>query len=196
MNDDKRRQSGQGLPLPSPRPSPELDRRILSYARSRAPQRSHRAAPRWAAPLATAAVVAVAVLLALPPGPDREVASKAEQRSAVPAAPAPAATVRAEPQPSRRLHGEAAGAMAPAADSALSAAKATMADTPRDVAAQEATAAEPLAALLAPIAALLEAGDEAGAREAYAALRDRCPDCELPETLEQALAEREPPPPP
>ena len=68
MTQGKRLDGNSQLPLPAPRSGAELDRKIIDYARAKAPSPRPRYAPRWYAGMATAAVVVAAVLITLPPG--------------------------------------------------------------------------------------------------------------------------------
>lgn len=203
-----------GLDLPAPASPRELDQRILGYARERASQRAWHWQSGWTAGLATASVVAVAVLISMPQEPPTSSSPALEPRlesparSAQPVAESAAAergSAAAESPPApqssakmalqRRAPAAAAGASLPA-DGADLASAATSLDTMEE----ESPAAEPHgdvamkesiagpAARLEEIAAQFRDGDEQAAREAYHLLRRECPSCDLPETLEQALA--------
>jgi hypothetical protein len=194
MSENNRQHNGDRLPLPSPRPSTGLDQKILAYARDRAPEPVRRWPPAWTAGLATIAVVAVAILIALPPQPEQELARKADQGRAAPSAPAPVSARRYLEQQAQGLQMEAPGELSSMADSAGAPLKSRLAEAPESAPAAAAGPVRPgdeasLAAHLATIAALLQSGDAAAAGEAYSALRDRCPDCELPDSLQQALEE-------
>lgn len=224
------------LGLPGPRSPAELDRKVLRYARSRAPEPSPRP-PRllwWGSGLATASVAALAVLIALPQaGVSPAGGNPATLRGEISqqALPATGAATAAESPPGAVLHQRAATMNRPEADLNTPAAAANppaaRLSAPRTASqASAADGSEPAAALaiptpprepsgtvddvpevsadsllddagrgsagteLARLARLLAAGSETAARDGYRALRARCPQCELPPTLERALAQQ------
>ena len=195
MTRGKRGSGQEHLPLPTPTSPRELDDRILSYARRNAPER-RAFFPGWAAGLATVSVLLVAVMIVAPQ--PQQPATPKPSPAAEQSAPAPAAaksnSVTAQ-GPERRKSTARDLEYAGEAEAGVSAR--AMADTApaaalvREKSATE-SAKESLAENLARCAELLEAGDEAGAREYYQRMRTDCPKCDLPPTLEQAL-DRYPP---
>jgi hypothetical protein len=177
MNVQQQAAGSGGLGLPAPRSPGELDRKVLRYAESRAPdaiQRPNRLL-WWGSGLATASVAALALFLALPqPGLNPEPAGD-------PAPPVPSLNAARAPTETA----------ADAGSQPASRAARITADAP-PAAALEAPSAdvEPagtVAAELERLADLLAAGRESEAREGYGALRARCPRCGLPPSLELAL---------
>ena len=196
------------LPLPSPRSPDDLDQRILAYARDNTPRSRPLLRPTWMAGAATACVLVVALLVG---GPQRQVpmeseARKSESVSEVPspaAAPAPqrvdsAAPEAAAPAVSARAARKIASDRDAMNDSEFSraAADAGLQDMPttQEESAYKSSGPQPameppwLAARIHEIARQLEDGDLQAAQEAYHALQQQCPECQLPETLEEALA--------
>ena len=203
MSEHKHGHRTEHIPLPSPRSTQELDEKILAYARDNAPrQRRHRPA-RWVAGLATAGIVAVAVLIALPQRPTPQLARQVEERSSIAENQviAPVASMKmSSPEPREDISAleEYAGERAPAAARALPATPVADSDAEslNDAsAASEMTAAgaaakmdkEQLHEQLELCAELLATGREQQARASYQALREQCPACELPESLEEAV---------
>jgi hypothetical protein len=195
MSRGKRESGREQLPLPTPTSPQGLDDRILSYARRNAPER-RAFFPGWAAGLATVSVLLVAVII-MAPQPQQPAApepSPAAGQSAVTPAAAKRNSMKA-PGPERRKSTAHDLEYAGEAEAGVSAR--AMADTPlaaalvREESATE-SPKESLAENLARCAELLEAGDEARAREYYQRMRTDCPKCDLPPTLEQAL-DRYPP---
>jgi len=181
---DRDRQGGSGLNLPSPRSPEELDRRILDYARSRAPARRPHLRPWFAGGLATATVLVLAVYItetAIRPtaGPEPEEAVEGATPMATPMTAEPAGFAdQDELSPSRqraeRRLGEAAElsmqklAQAPERDSTQSRRQDTVQQLP-------------------VLAHLLEQDQGEEARARWQALLEQCPGCELPADLEEAL---------
>lgn len=180
MSEQKHGHRTERMPLPSPRSTRELDDKILAYARDNAPrQRTHRPA-RWAAGLATAGIVAVAVLIALPQKPVPQLTKQVEERSSIAQyqAVAPVASMKmTSPVLKEEISSleEYAREPAPAARELASAGTSAVLDE------------EQLHEQLKLCAELLEAGHEAQARATYQALREHSPACELPESLEEAI---------
>jgi hypothetical protein len=160
---------------------------------------------------ATACVLVVALLVG---GPQQRAPMESEARKSESVSEAPLPATPAAAPTAQQATGAQPEAIAPAVsaraahklasdrdtsnDSELSqaAADAGLQDMP---AAQEESAnmisdprpaGEPqwLAARIHEIALQLENGNQQAARDAYRALRQQCPDCQLPETLEEALA--------
>ena len=212
---ERKQSSGDGkLPLPSPRSPGELDDKILTYARHQAPAKISSFRPRWAAGLATASVVAMALFIADPqlqaPG-FRDAPATLEERTApdkIPngtAAHKPAAErmkmSRSAMAPAvvdkfELLSDEAQTEQEVASDAMLLPAPAgagmsnnaphpltanTAGTQPKDI------DTEDLVLQLRRCADLLLQGEEQQARAAYQQLRQGCPDCALPDTLEQAI---------
>lgn len=207
MSERKASGNDNRLPLPSPKPGRAQDDRILAYARAHAPRHQARMPGRWVAGMATAGVVALAILIAQPQQPAKQRPMLEEYRgiatpAAAPTTDAPAAKAKTPasglaPEPS------AAGArlISPAADHDLAGnapealserAAEQSADTAQADFSSAALDKEQLSKQLQGYADMLASGQEAKAREAYQTLRENCPTCGLPNTLEQAL-ERYPP---
>jgi hypothetical protein len=195
MSRGKRESSREDLPLPTPTSPRELDDRILSYARRNAPER-RAFFPGWAAGLATVSVVLLTVIIVEPQRqqPAAPELSPAAGQSAPEPATAKRNTVTA-PSPERRQ--SAARDLENATEAEAGVSARTLADAPRAAALvpEESAAESPpdsLAENLARCAELLEAGEEARAREQYQRLRSDCRECDLPQTLEQALEQYPP----
>ncbi|MCB1698041.1 MAG: hypothetical protein H6984_12600 [Pseudomonadales bacterium] len=215
MSRRNRSQRSARLPLPAPQPGAELDERILAYARANAPRRTVRRPGRWVAGLATAGVVAVAVMITLPQQTRSPLVQEREQGSSD--APAPAAMKISRQDMAQRRPAEQAAAgfvrapAAPAATEPANAAENTTAsgighsaergadrdaDGLADIAVAEADQAfsqpvlseQALRTELDRIRAELQAGEQSRARADYQLLRRHCPGCELPQELEQALS--------
>lgn len=217
MSERKRPREDEPLPLPAPRPDAALDEKILAYARARAPRREAMQPRRWIAGLATAGIVAVAVMITLPqqsPSPTlQEAELRAPQAQSAAAAAGEAAADVAAIKPSRKQTPErrqeesveqvakeqaptaAGAAYAPAADSdgpsaGLAAARAgALADSAEAVATAppRGPGADAVRQKLEYYRELLTSGKETQARKEYQQLRENCADCLLPDTLEQAL---------
>jgi hypothetical protein len=199
------------LPLPSPRSPDGLDQRILAYARDNAPRSRPLLRPAWMTGAATACVLVVALLVG---GPQQQAPLESEARKSEAVGEAPLPATPAAAPTAQRAGGAQLEATAPAASAraahklagdrdtrnyselSQAAADAGLQDLP---AAQEEAADMPsdpqpvgepqwLAARIHEIALQLENGNQQAARDAYRALRQQCPDCQLPETLEEALA--------
>lgn len=192
------------LPLPAPRSGTALDRKIIDYAKAKAPSRRPQHAPRWYAGMATAAVVVAAVLITLPPQVPAPATRDGRQQSA----PGASLPKQAAQKFSHPLEPELQTINPPAAQARTSLADEadTATDTDPEAAAPRA-AKESVKALtgqarapkepitrdaleqqLAPYRALLQSGAQDQARAGYRQLRLDCPACELPETLEEALS--------
>jgi len=177
------------MPLPAPRSTQELDEKILAYARDNAPrQRRHRPA-RWVAGLATAGIVAVAVLIALPQRPTPQLARQVEERGSIAEYQVitPVASMKMSgPEPREEISAleEYADEPASAASELAVAGTAAKAASNMDKEQQHEQ--------LELCAELLETGREAQARASYRALREQCPACELPESLEEAVEQELP----
>lgn len=212
MSEHKHGHRTEHMPLPAPRSTQELDEKILAYARDNAPrQRRHRPA-RWVAGLATAGIVAVAVLIALPQRPTPQLARQVEERGSIAeyqvitpvtsmkmSGPEPREEISALEEYADEPAPAAARALpaTPMADSDAASLNAASAASELAVAGTAAKAAsnmdkEQLHEQLELCAELLETGREAQARASYQALREQCPACELPESLEEAVEQELP----
>ena len=209
MSEHKHGHGSGHMPLPSPRSTQELDEKILAYARDNAPRQRRHQPARWVAGLATAGIVAVAVLIALPQRPTPQLARQVEERDSISENQVivPVASMKMSgPEPGKEISAleEYADEPAPAAAAAralpatpVAASEAeplndTSAASELAVAGAAAKAAsnmdkEQLHQQLELCAELLETGREAQARASYRALREQCPACELPESLEEAI---------
>ena len=182
-----------GSRLPSPRSPAHLDGKILAHARANAPVKASHWRPMWGGGLATAAVLVVAVYLTqvteleqADPVIDAVPAAKQAKMQA----PAPSSVTREVASP-REIDSyaeqfeadaaEEAPAMAAMADSPAGAARASPAELASD-------AAIDLDVALEKLRQLVDQGELEQAREEYAKLRQSCPGCDLPETLEEALS--------
>lgn len=204
------------LPLPRPRSPSALDDKILAYARQQAPQRKGSRIPGWSggwpAGLATAGIVAIAVLItqtqqfepslqSRAPGAieDRQTEEAIGNMPAAPAAPA-TSSLSGLAAPSRKAMKQERLADQMAEQPSAAAAQEQFAD--REMAADAAPAAKSAAHMGEPArmddrqlqlrleqcATLLQQGQAEQAREAYQALRLDCAGCELPATLDLWLA--------
>ena len=223
---ERRQSPGKGkLPLPSPRSPQQLDDKILAYARDNAPEKKSFLPPRWVAGLATASVVVLALFITEPQQQtpqfkeltptlkenlpsDAARAVKAKKKPAAPstrmkmslstgqAAAIDKYEMRAdEPLPEQEI---AAGAMAAAVEADKD--RASSAAAPLEPSATDSElitfTSEELSDKLQLYADMVEQGEGVQARAAYQQLRQACPDCDLPDTLAQALVilpESEPP---
>jgi len=216
MKQRKPNRSDDTLPLPSPGSPKALDDKILAYARSQAPAKTSLLRPRWVGGMAAASVLAVAVFITQPqpettrlrsappatelsaPGRSAGDASNARQVAA------PAARQKmlrsSDPVMSENNYGASADAPLPEqvlSDEALPANPATDRDHVREdlkelewVADQATPVTADSAVFVDSLhycAALLQRGEDDAARSAYRELREACRDCDLPETLEQAI---------
>jgi hypothetical protein len=202
MIERKQRPGRHKLPLPSPRSPGALDDKILAYARDHAPEKQIRLAPRWAAGLATAGVVVVALFLTVPQqrqaittakpgvpalqeiqnygGTDLEVSAP---RAALQARKEmPYRAMRPAPEENREGLADEELVEAKLAGDAMAAADASPTST------AERIDRDDLAQQLHHLAQLLRQGEEQQARAMYDKLRRACPACALPATLEQAIA--------
>ena len=192
------RETDEGqLPLPSPRSPRELDERILAHARENAPDRNRHTAG-WLGGLATTAALVLAVYLTnladqgpLAPQPAApelaapELAAPEEEK--VGAAEMAAATLETRAKLKASADSDAPSP-ARAERQALPAAPVTEARfDSAGIAADQAVTAPDLQASLARLQDLLAEGEPDLARREYAALRDACGECDLPDTLEEAL---------
>jgi hypothetical protein len=205
------------LPLPSPHSPRQLDDKILAYARDKAPEKKPFMQPRWVVGLATAGVVVVALFITEPqqqmpqfreltPTLEENMpsdAASAEKAKRKPTAPTmrmkmslgtgQAAAIDKyemhadEPLPEREI---AEGAMAAAVEAdkdLVSSAVAPLELSATDLELITLTTEE-LSDKLQRYADMVEKGEDVQARAAYQQLRHSCPDCDLSDTLAQALA--------
>ena len=179
------------IPLPSPRSPAELDKKILAYAQQRLPEKKHYRPPLWLSGLATASVVVVAVLIAMPnqapsimPGEEppavstsmaKTKTSAADQNSFLERSAASAdMKLMASPAARKKSYDAAAGAMY----------------EEQEIAVTETTSSldsDGIKEQLQPLAAMLKNGDSEKAMQDYREIIKLCPDCDLPPTLEEAI---------
>lgn len=196
------------LPLPSPSSPRELDERILAHARENAPDHKGHAAG-WLGGLATAAALVLAVYLtnladqgALAPGPAAPELAAPELAAPELAAPEQE-QVRAARTAPASLESEAKLKVSADADTPAPA-RAELQELPAapaaearfdsaGLAADQAAIVPDLQASLARLENLLAEGETELARREYAALRESCTECDLPDTLEEALEQVHPP---
>lgn len=167
--------------LPFPLSPTELDDKILAYAQRKVPARRAYRPPLWLSGLATASIIGVAVLLAIP-----------EQSEILAPTALPELAAPAKAKTRRILQTQREEAMTVSAD-ALSAFPATenvmdSATTSDEMLAVQLTS-EDLRQQLEQLSALVSNGKTEQAETAYDELKRRCKDCALPATLEQALAD-------
>jgi len=218
MSERRRSRRDKPLPLPAPRPGPALDDKVLAYARANAPQRRPRWIPGWTAGLATAGIAAVALMISLYPQTPPQVPAASHSRADAPA-PAAAADAISELRQTRLAEEmsadgapeRAAKAASPPAPATVQAAQATGRPAPATLGDEAAGAdagdameyagagtatgglsSAQLRETLAGYRELLLSGAGAQAEEAYRELRESCPGCELPDTLEEALQQYPP----
>jgi hypothetical protein len=193
-------QAKQGLDLPSPGSPSHLDDKILQYAKERAPERRSYLQPVWLRSMAAASVVVVAVLLVYPQQLDQvtrpiEIEEIVVSESAL-LDDAPAAA-RAPQRDENYMAEQAMVNKAGRAEKSSSELRMRAAASPqpklkRELAAGAVSSPPPLDEetirdTLADIEELLSAGKTEQAEKAWLALQNRCPDCALPKTLEEAL---------
>ena len=203
---DHQQPDRQRLPLPEPRSPRALDERILARARDAAPQRSGWSRPAWAGSLVTASVIGISLLISEPDQPapvlDAPAYSVEKEISAFRAGSAtpPAAVETIKGEPPRSGMGMLQDNPADSADMSLQraeqrAARPANAKTlSADFAAMEERALAPAPQASAKLSAasletcleLLEGGAKAKAQTCYKDLLKTCPDCGLPETLQEA----------
>jgi hypothetical protein len=202
------------LPLPSPRSSSELDERILRAARERAPASRPQRQPWWIAGAATASVLVIAVTMSLTEPPSFDGSEESATVTAVRAS-APAQKMKrersemlemsarremsdhaaAQPAAAARM-GVASDSLAEEAVSEYALAPATLAPEAK-IARKSAQAApefnlsitpQGLSEKLQTLSELVRQGEREQAQLEYEALKKSCPDCDLPEELDQAIA--------
>ncbi len=183
----KRQNNGSGLP--SPRSPEHLDNRILAHARANAPTRNSHWRPIWGGGLATAAVLVVAVYLTQmaeleQADPVLEAVPVAREASKLP--PSPSGMEREITVYAEDLATDAAEEALPMAAMADSAAV-TASAKPKKLASGATTDLD-LEQALDGLRLLVDQGELEQAQEAYAQLREACSDCDLPETLKEALS--------
>lgn len=198
MSKQKTGKGDGGLPLPSPTSPPALDDKVLGYARDRASSNAKEKTPArtgllghpWATGLVTASVVAIALFISEPQQPSptlQRMPIGADNTLDKPAAPARgwmAEDLSAEMDVTTDMP------KAKTAKSEILQPQETMAGAPAEQAlihSAEPQEREDTAATLTRCAQLLreERTDEAEAL--YRQLRERCRECQLPETLQAAL---------
>ena len=198
------------LPLPSPRSSSELDERILRAARARAPVSGSQRQPWWLAGAATASVLVIAVTVSLTEPPSFD-GSEDNAAATTVRASAPAQKMKRErsemyemdasmemsaeaaAQPAAARMGIASDSLAEETVSEYALAPAPEAQIARK-SAQAAPEFNPtitprgLSEQLQILWELVRQGEKEQAQTDYEALKKSCPDCDLPEKLEQAIA--------
>ncbi len=200
MNDSDRPEQEQ-LPLPKPRSPAELDRKILAYASAQAPRRRRVLQPWFTGGLATAALLVVAVLIIPTEQPGRESSPaglaterlEADARSASPASEPAAGAAPTLPDRDYRARSESARMIS--ADQALEKQRPQREELRAGAAAPGATTdRERVLQALPGLARLMEQGEAGRAQQAWDELLSRCPDCDLPRQLTEALAQFPPTP--
>lgn len=176
------------LPLPTPHSPRELDERILAHARANAPEKRPLHTVGWLGGMATTAVLVVAIYLTSTTGtnqglPQPAPAALKEERAAAPMASQPRARLKATadfdaPEPAAVEDKELQ--MAPMAEATF--------DNAGARAMQRADDPGPnLPGSLQHLQELLISGDDERAHREYEELRNACAECDLPDTLEEAL---------
>jgi hypothetical protein len=203
--------------LPRPRSPQQLDDKILAHARRQAPQRKAPWRPGWVTGMATVSIVAIALLMVPPQhllqnfqelpemSADADFARPTSrvmmiERLELRALETPKIKTRAMAQ-----HPQLTEESMPMPEAVSSSPMPERFEEPQADAEAHAFAKitasaymrleplhldpEQLALRLAKCADILEQGDEEQADRAYQTLRQECPACDLPDTLEQALAD-------
>ena len=165
------------LPLPSPHSPSGLDEKILAYAKQQLPEKETYRPPLWLSGLATASVVAIAVIIAIPEQP--RVSVPAVQ----PATASPHTAVNesadmeiAVQRRARKQSASLAASAAPYGEDEMAAADAAPILDSTIVHQQ-----------LREMAALVNRGDPEQAALDYQKLKELCPHCDLPVTVEEAI---------
>ena len=172
------------MPLPSPQPPRGLDEKILAYAIQKQPEKKPYRPSLWLSGLATASIVLVTVIIALP---TQQHVSSTDAVLAQPAASPAQATLPVAKSADLAKRSADSYEMAPRAAGALSA----LAEMSADEAAENLDA-DSLHHRLKLLAQQLTNGDSSLARQNYQALKLQCKDCNLPASLEEALEEYSP----
>jgi hypothetical protein len=206
--------------LPRPRSPQQLDDKILAHARRQAPQRNAPWRPGWVTGMATVSIVAIALLI-VPPQYllpiSRDYSEIPVQRDSTSRKAPVIETKRFDFYSSLEMPKKETRAIAqhpqlteesmPMPEAVSSSPMPERFEEPQADAEAHAFAKitasaymrleplhldpEQLALRLAKCADMLEQGDEEQADRAYQMLRQECPACDLPDTLEQALADLE-----
>jgi hypothetical protein len=201
---------GGKLPLPSPRSSDELDERILRAAREQAPISRPQRQPWWLAGAATASVLVIAVTMTW-----TELApfNASEENAAASAAKASIQVNKLKRESSEMAEMDASMEMSDQAAAKPAAARMglssdamneemisekALAPTVRAPEVRESaqaaaelqrpTSPPTLIEQLQMLSELVRQGEEEKAQIDYEALKKACPDCDLPEKLDQAIA--------
>jgi hypothetical protein len=215
MSDRKQRLQERKLPLPSPRSPRDLDDRILNHAREHAPPTRLFVQPRWLAGLATASVLLIAVFITEPEQstPEFRAITPTDEDVATPSlsseatmADKPAARMKMSSDiasPTRHINKYEILAEQEQNIQESSAHTPTETATTDDMVHLNKTAGAArdsannvtyndteIRSQLRRYADLLQQGQATQARAAYQQLRSACPTCDLPATLEQAIATR------
>lgn len=202
MSQEWKNRRRNGLPLPSPRSPRELDEKILAHARAKTPAKSRSPRIAWAGGVATASVLVVAVYLGNMAGPGQDLimpngqaVMEEESFTDTEALPLPKASRKlsaemstvepaALPARSAAVH----SATTEEREKGMTATKRESMDFSREQSMATTTEQDTLEALQ-QLRDLFERGEVQQARTAYAKLKVSCEQCDLPETLEQALAD-------
>jgi hypothetical protein len=215
MSDRKQRLQERKLPLPSPRSPRDLDDRILNHAREHAPPTRLFVQPRWLAGLATASVLLIAVFITEPEQstPEFRAIIPTDEDVATPSlssettmADKPAARMKMSSDIASPTHNIQKYELRKGQEQLIQESSAdaqTEAAAEANMAREDKTAGIALSGAnnvtysdtairnqLRRYADLLQQGQATQARAAYQQLRSACPTCDLPATLEQAIATR------
>ena len=164
------------LPLPSPRSSSELDKKILAYAKQQLPEKKPYRPPLWLSGMATASVIAIAILIAIP-----------DQPPALPAPPRSAATKEPVKKVEMLMQQSARKQSAPLAASAALYAEQEMAASDSMQMPISILDTVTIQQQLQEMDSLVKRGDSKQAALEYQEMKKHCPRCDLPATLEQAI---------
>lgn len=199
------------IPLPSPRSPADLDHKILTYAKMRAPVQQFYRRPLWMSGLATASIIGIAVLISDPQQPlDSSIQTKESARqqpvieSRLEIIPAgliskeiqetasgvSSTAIKAKMKPSKVYVPQATRAAAPMAD--------MDSQILSDYAMEEIVVAEAKRAgsptidretiqQIEKLSKLIDEGKTARAEAAYGELKTSCTNCILPATLGEAI---------
>ena len=199
MSRQKNEKGDSGLPLPSPTSPPELDDKVLGYARDQARRKAGNKTPArtgllghpWATGLATASVVAIALFISEPQPPSPALQSTPMATDNTVNKPAAASGARMAEDFSAEMDMARQVPIEKAAKTQILQRQETMAGAPAEeglIHSAEPEEREDTAATLTRCTQLLREGRTDEAEALYRQLRKRCPECQLPESLQAALA--------
>jgi len=186
------------MPLPSPRSPQSLDKTILDYAQKNVPaKKSSFGKPLWISGLATASIIGIAVIISQPKHtsytPQAETAAFSTGLAHDEAAPprptskiARAERSMPESLATQKLQSHTLQAMS----APLVRVEAQLSDADASAASSIELNTDEVKIQLQELSALLDKGESIRAEAAYAALKQRCSNCELPDTLAAALEKR------